>query len=709
MERTGISNLESLLKFPNGSYGNEPVYDASVLTCGCLVSELYFQSLTSAIPHPKSICPNCKKDAELLAGIEPLRELYSIIKSLSFQETKKNRRRSSSKKSQKPFLSNLNETSKSLTSLDLMGLLFSIAKDESHQSSSLEMKSPVTNEEKIESSSAPPTKVQDILSNIIPSSLFDRLEKHTISKFSEEKEYNFSKCFPFYRKISTYHTQQIKFSFPSITNNPFKHTSVIKKNWIYSGSDIHTHIDMHMNKEVTRFALITKKKWEVYEYIEDFNNNNSGQRPYLLCCGRLSGEFGEDFSNLSSGKSDQILIKNDFSAGQSDGCSTVKDDDIKKRLNNWELVSCKISKNYLIISGTKCIMRVFNLSHKSSKRMGEPIYTYVTNFPLRCFSISPNECLIATGISAKERLSGKEQPFIVLHKLIKSSNHDLSSVMTTTVAIPRRDPIKFMNFSPSSTHLICCTVWESRCLIIRLFNEHLEYLKKPRLIWSESPIQQTQKGPNVDDYDSERDVSEYSDQNMDEGITDIEFGRLFSNTLVISASSWKEKNSMVLRLDGASFDSTTTLRSFGPIAIDDTVSLRNTLQGTNFDDYDNSANTVTSMEVIMRIPEIGTGIKRVSILPRGDGMAFLDREGRIFLVSTPNFLLYRRAPQKKIVVLLGEVAGSENATESATIKFSADGGKLFAVDRKGMFLVFDFTKGTPGTNSDVVKCKIINA
>lgn len=40
--------------------------------------------------------------------------------------------------------------------------------------------------------------------------------------------------------------------------------------------------------------------------------------------------------------------------------------------------------------------------------------------------------------------------------------------------------------------------------------------------------------------------------------------------------------------------------------------------------------------------------------------------------------------------------------------FSADGGKVFALDRKGVFSVFDFTKGIPGEDPDVIKCKIIS-
>ena len=48
--------------------------------------------------------------------------------------------------------------------------------------------------------------------NIIPSSF----EKNLLESLSENKEFNFAKCFPFHRKLSTFPTQQLKLNLSSI-------------------------------------------------------------------------------------------------------------------------------------------------------------------------------------------------------------------------------------------------------------------------------------------------------------------------------------------------------------------------------------------------------------------------------------------------------------------------------------------------------------
>lgn len=100
--------------------------------------------------------------------------------------------------------------------------------------------------------------------------------------------------------------------------------------------------------------------------------------------------------------------------------------------------------------------------------MGEPIYTYLTNFPIRCIAISPNENLIACSITGRERISDKEQPFIVLHRMVVHEESWISFVDPILITVPYRDPIKLVNFNASSSHIICATVWESRYIIIKL-------------------------------------------------------------------------------------------------------------------------------------------------------------------------------------------------------------------------------------------------
>ena len=71
-----LTLLEDLLRFPG--YDMNLIFDASVLTCGCLTSEYTFNN-----QNLSKICPNCHTDnVSILAPIKPLRELYSIIQNM---------------------------------------------------------------------------------------------------------------------------------------------------------------------------------------------------------------------------------------------------------------------------------------------------------------------------------------------------------------------------------------------------------------------------------------------------------------------------------------------------------------------------------------------------------------------------------------------------------------------------------------------------
>lgn len=808
MDQNRLAELESLLKFPgdqvlSSSY-HTMVLDASVLTCGCLVSESYFLStLTSNSIDNSSTCPNCHREGAIILGeIKPLRDLYEIILQLQSQAAKNTRRRSSLKRSSYDANSNTRRSSFSTKgggggsptgeTIDLLGLFYKFAKEENNpevkevksstqpieiKQSSLTLSrtksinsAPWTNsgsisphnnaistsslskrnrlpsdpsihtsnsfvpfnEDSIQPSTGVITRGSTIDEAPILAEQLDDTQNKLLDNLNETKEYNFSKCFPFYRKMSTFPTQQMKFNF---TSNPFKlGSSMIKKNSKFISSHIHTYVDNKSGREVTRFVLMAEKRWEVYEYIVGDGNIDS-YKPILLCCGKLNGDYGSNFNNLipsTLNENEEVILKNEFSGTNNDSNTTnnntnITNDDIKKKLNLWELLHCKISSNYLIIAGTKGIMRVFNVNERLGP-LGKPLYTYVTNFPIRCISISPNGSLIACGITARERLSGKEQPFIVLNKLIPCttipSKKILDSVEPITITIPYRDPIKLINFNASSTHLLCCTAWESRYLIIRLRSAHSDNYRRPRLIWADAKYSRNQPSNilgnsldfGIDDRkrsdlgldENDNDVYYDTELMMDnEGVTDLQFGSSFSNTVVLTTSSLKNKPSVVIRLDGPSIDSRHTNDG-----TDASLHSSNHSRHANEKNSENSELTnIKDAEIIMRFPEIGSMIHGFSMSPRGDGIVFLDKTGKLYLVSTPNFRLNTSATGtqgKKIVVLLGEVSNAEHYTESASVKFSSDGGKVFTVDRKGIFSVFDFTKGIPGEDLDVVKCKIIN-
>lgn len=792
METLKLGDLESLLKFPGTPRNaniNGIISDASVLTCGCLVSESFFLStLTSNSIDGASTCPNCQKaQVSLLTPITPLRELYTIIQQLNSQLTRTRRRSnrnshesirhgSTGKRGSETALGVSNSSSSE--SMDLLGLFFKYAKEENTNPEFKDVNFPPKDTQPIDiklpaqtvtsgsisphnntitaalkskvptissSTSTTPTQKHNSLARRLSNPSLDEvstrlsLDESFLANLNEEKEFNFSKCFPFYRKLTTFPTQQLKFNFSSITSNPFKagSNSMIKKSTRYIASSIHTFNES--TAEVTRFVLLSEKRWEVYEYYVG-SDTGADYKPVLLCCGKLNGEYGKAFGNLSSSSSNpgEIIIKNDFGNSSSNQTNNIyaNNEDIKKKLGSWEHLHCKISANFLIIAGTKGMMRVFNLNSKLGE-VGKPIYTYVTNFPIRCVSISPNEALLACSITARERLSGKEQPFIILHKLnlaIKNSNKIIESVEPITITIPYRDPIKLINFNFSSTHILCCTVWESRYLIIKLRGENSDNYRKPRLIWTDVRfLRQRRKKSDLtymNDYDS-ADENDYDDEEelmMDnEGITDLQFGNSNSNTIILTLCSLKNKPPVVIRLDGPLIDSkhkSVTSTTINPASntpntnnartsndLSDTfsqaLSLNSSINSRN-DEKLHEFNNIKNADILLRIPEVGSSIHRLALSPRGDGLVFLDKNGHLYLVSLPNFQFNSSTNNKKIVLLLGEVANAERYTESASVKFSSDGGKVFVVDRKGVFSVFDFTKGVPGEDVDVVKCKILN-
>ncbi|KAK6457819.1 transcriptional regulator of peptide transport [Scheffersomyces xylosifermentans] len=763
MEKIKISNLESLLRFPSsGSTNYTPppiVSDASILKCGCLVSESAFLALNA------TSCPICgTEDPMVLAPVQPLRELHKIIQQLNAQISSQpitssslnnRRRRSSSKKSVKGGIldsaTNNGDGSYQSESMDLITLFYKFAKEEEYVpekpsspyntkvqpiaitsgsvGSPQELKPTSQSDLQLPSSSLPSYQNSTSISpqrntpqfggfdpqnnvfnahNSGPDASNIQFEESLLKSSSEEKEYNFSKCFPHHRKLTTFPTQNMKFN---LSHLPFKSGSMLKKNSRYIGSSIHTYLDFTMGKEITRFVLITEKKWELFEYVVSITEvDNSSIKPQLICSGKSTGEYGENSNNLnqfngSTSATGEIVIRNDFNAS-TDNSNTNQESDLKKRLSQWDHLHCHLSKNYLVISGTKGVMRVFDVNRMSPYQFGQPVYTYITNFPIRCIAISPDDGLIACGITARERVSGKEQPFIILHRLMSSEDSYIHSVDPITITIPYRDPIKIIRFNPTSTHLLCCTAWESRYLVIKLrsANDPADNYRKPRLIWSDITYKSSRRFRGDNDGDEKTAEAEadadYELMMTNEGITDLQFGATYSNTIVVASCSLKSRPPTIIRLDGALIDSKKHHHA------SDNYSIQNSF--TSMEDEENTS--IKSAETVMKITEVGSMIHAFSLSPRGDGIVFLDKDGRLCLLSTPSFrssTTSTTSSSKRVVVLLGDVSNAERFTEAASVKFSPDGGKIFSVDRKGVFSVFDFTKGVPGEDLDVVKCKIL--
>ncbi|CCE85266.1 Piso0_004848 [Millerozyma farinosa CBS 7064] len=707
MDRSKLQALESLLRIEGGSDGSL-VPDCSILSCGCLVSESYFMRNLRDESEPTR-CPVCgKSEVVVLSEIKPLRELYKLIQKWTAKYPRRERKRSSARSNHSSMSENENE--KAPEYMDLMSLAYEVS--QTNISSAVDSKSTaIQGTETLESEknkSDHYKSVSPIDNSVIQTDSKTSGTRMDVSDEFTRREYNFSKCFPLYKKLSVFQTQQIRFNL--LAGNPFKGNNIIKPT-SFLGNHMYSYIDHESEEEVTRFVLLARKRWELYEYVRSSKYKPTyNEKPVLICCGKSTGQYGKDLNSYTEEISDEVAIKNDFSGFRSSTRnSKALREVVSKKLKEWEFIYCKISKDLLVIYGTKGVMRVFNISRKKpSSTLGKPLYTYITDFPIRCVSISPNEKLIASAIMAKERVSNKEQPFIILHKLYQDGDKSqVASVEPITITLPHRDPIKLIAFNKSSTHLLCCTSWESTVLIIRLYDKESDDYKRPRLIWSENIYSRRKPRLSSDIADDNSSSSiDLNDNFLDELITDLEFSSFRPDLFAITFSSLQNKYSAVIQIHSRdpyllgevnkSSASDPDIQSFDNI--------NNSMESSG-DTKSSYHSNVVSSEILTRLPEIGSTVHRVCISPRGDGMAFVDKSGRIYLVSTPNSQI---SMSKRISVQLGEAANADRFLQSASINFSPDGGKVFAVDRKGVFQVFDFTKGIPGVDTDVIKCKLLN-
>lgn len=612
MEDPKLSNLEELLRFGTSS---TLVSDASVLSCGCLVSEAQFRSLlTSNSVDNTAPCPVCKNgDSLLLKSVMPLRALFKLVQQLQQALGTKRRRRSEP--------------------TDLLTLFCKFAHDSELSPETLPIDFRKRPQRSASPASRPESRRSSHVGSLSRASFLESLHLpfgglgespvetriqidpvNTRLLFSHEKEYNFSRCFPLHRKLTTFPTQQAKFPLAPFRKAPR-----------FIGSSIHTHVD-ETGREVTRFVLISDKRWELYEFYGEDET-----RPTLIACGKLTGEYGPDPGSLKAPP-----VENDG-----------------ERLNSWEHLHCKLSSKWLVIAGTKGVMRVLC----ASGDVGKPAYTYTTDFPIRCVAVAPDDALVACGVTARERVSNHEQPFIILHRMGRPQE----PVEPITITLPHRDPLKLLEFNSSGTHLLCCTAWEARCLLIRLRAANSENYRRPRLIWSDSKL-----------------VRGHGDAMDDEGVTDVQFGPPHSDTLMVTQCSLQNRPPVTIKLEEGTRDDSSL-----------------------WDDGDFAH--VIGADIVARVPGVGSQIHRFAASPRGDGIVYLNKTGYLYLVPTTT------APSKAMVVLLGEMANAERLSEAAAVLFSPDGGKVYSVDRRGVFAVFDFTKGVPGVNLDVVKCKIVGA
>lgn len=425
--------------------------------------------------------------------------------------------------------------------------------------------------------------------------------KVAVQKRHSNKEILLSKNFPFFRRIYSH----------SISNSNF-----FLKTKVY--------IQPQLSPNLTKFFLLSEKKWEVYS----IDTEKPEKQPKLLCCGKSDASFGPTYESLNKMSKTQIIEN-----------SNVSNDDaeILDILNDWEHLHCKLTENYLFITGTRGVMRVIDLN-----KGGICAYTYKCNFPIRCIDASTNDEYVALGINGKDKYTQVEQAVIILIKLIPETQNAAFHISTYHFTLPYRDPIGILRFSLDSSLLSVSTVLESRFLVISLLDP-----------WRPTLVMKSQRR---------------IDTSLDsEGITDMSF---FPDNRLMAVVSLSQNSE--------------------PIIIDTNIASISSPDG------------IAKPKLLLKVDEVGSTIHGCCVSPRGDSVAFINRNGNVYIMTAPTM----DDNDSKRVSLVLEVANAPRAKESASIKFDPDGYKLYALDRRGTLSIADFTAGTVEDHS-VTRCKIL--
>ncbi|KAH3900542.1 Ptr3p SCDLUD_003530 [Saccharomycodes ludwigii] len=451
-------------------------------------------------------------------------------------------------------------------------------------------------------------------------SLITQQQNATYNKLDEEKEYFFAKCFPMYRKRTQYST----------------HPKFLRaKSKLFINTDI--------SPDCSKFALITEKKWEIYSI--DGNSNETK----LFCCGKITGEYGPDFDHLTLPHPDAIKPKTHNGGSETNSSSSKIE---------WDHLFCKLSLNFLVITGTKGYLRIFDL-----EKGGEPIYTFHSIFPIRCMDIDYNTNIIACGITGKDRTNGAEQALISFYRIGPQSDdseingsarpdHKIERKVSYTVlapitiTLPYRDPINTLQFSQDGNYLSCSTCFESRFLVIST-----RKISEPRLVM--------------------KSIRSIDTSLESEGITDTKIFPGNSNLMCVTAVSFNAP----------------------PIVIN--TKIQNITMTSN--------QHVAQPTMLLRLDELGSKIYKCEISPRNDSIAFLDKNGTVYIMSSPTM----GDSEKRRIVIVEVCANAFRLREAASLRFSSDGHKLYILDRKGNLYIEDFAAGLP-QSTFVTKCKHIS-
>lgn len=334
--------------------------------------------------------------------------------------------------------------------------------------------------------------------------------------------------------------------------------------------------------------------------------------------------------------------------------------------HSWENPMVAMTNSFICVASASGLLRVYEVNNTGI----EIVHDQQSDFGIHCMAISPLGNMIAYAIIGRDKNHKESQPMIVLKNLgfagisspvgsrsmsfnsttsVSSSRSTVSrfeSSKTITVTSPYRDPISTLSFSQDECYLTCSTYAESRFLVISVINP-----LEPRMVLKSSR--------RVD-----------PDENY-EGITSV---KLFPN----------DSRYMVV---------TSAAAASPPIVLDTKISQSSSALSDH--------STLTRPSLLMRVDKVGTQIHSCEISPRGDSVAFLDKNGLIYIMHSPGMTLDTRR-----ITIVTEVNESLSYKQAASMRFSPSGQVLFAVDKRGNLHIEDFAAGLPH-HAGMGKCRIL--
>ncbi|KAG7711890.1 hypothetical protein KL930_001105 [Ogataea haglerorum] len=663
-----IDDIEQLLKIPSfiensksppqviSALSNDPI----ILSCGCLISEKLEEQLIGEKPCFR--CPTCgnpeSKKLRRCALLKSVIDYISRFRSdTDFGEQIK-------EEANADFDDNDNETGKTLLSAfnEVLGEIEKPLTRHSFQPLDDQPKTindcpPISqkNDDRIKNSSSLSLQAQDTetVTTHARQSQSSRncaqsfYSSKPLSGFVGYKEDHTNDNFKDMNKELIYAK-----NFPlyrKLYQHHTHHSNLPFKTKLFINTDFSPHLD--------KFVLLSEKKWEVYH----LSVNHPERPPLLLCCGNINGDYGETFSTLKKVNANEIMMNSNFGENAKDSLDS---------LANWEHLFCKITEDILIISGTRGFVRFFDLKYK-----GRPLYTYQCRFPVRCIDVSSDGNYASLGVTGKDKFTGFEQAFIILLKLelLESKSHSFCSnggekanaaghlddnlrsfdshksiglrtlqIQYYPFTLPYRDPVSILKFSPNCEYLTVATALESRFMIISIRDP-----TRPVMVMK-----------------SQRKLDTSLES---EGITDLSFF----------------PDNRLMTLTSVSYNSV-------PIIIDTKITSISGPEG------------IAHPKLLAKVEEVGNTIHKCCVSPRGDSVAYLDRSGAVYVMSTSKI----DDNDNKRLVIVTDVSNSYQVKEAASLRFDKDGYKLYILDRKGLLTISDFTAGTMEDPS-ITRCKII--